>query len=288
MPDLNAERLPPESLFVLGGISQYVGAAIAVELFDDLSPQNVAFMRVVGAALIVVLFRRSWRREWSKQALAATALFGIVLAAMNVMFYLAIDLLPLGNAVAIEFLGPISVAALGARSTRGITALILAGGGVAAIAGIQPEGSLVGVVFALIAALLWAGYIILGHRVALSGFGVDGLGFGMAVGAIVIAPATVGGLTIDRPALLLFALATGLFSNAIPYGIDQLVMVRLTRARFALLQSLLPVIAVAIGFIVLGQRLRLLEVVGVVLVAVAIWLGSSQTELDVASSGVGA
>ena len=288
MSDLNTERLPAESLFVLGGISQYVGAAIAVALFDDLSPQNVAFLRVIGAAVIVVLFRRSWRRAWTRQALAATALFGIVLAAMNVTFYLAIDLLPLGNAVAIEFLGPISVAALGARSRRGVLALLLAGVGVAAIAGIQPEGSLLGVGFALIAALLWAGYIILGHRVALSGFGVDGLGVGMAVGAFVIAPVAAPGLTVDRPAILLLALATGLFSNAIPYGIDQLVMVRLTRARFALLQSLLPVIAVVIGFVVLGQRLQLLEIAGVALVAVAIWMGSSETEPEVASSGVGA
>ena len=138
------------------------------------------------------------------------------------------------------------------------------------------------------AALLWAGYIVLGHRVARSGFGVDGLGVGMAVGALVIAPVAGPGLSIDRPGLLLLALLTGLFSNAIPYGIDQVVMSHLTRARFALLQSLLPVTAALMGLVALGQRLRALEWLGIAAVAVAIWLGSSETEPDVVSSGVGA
>jgi inner membrane transporter RhtA len=284
----SAPRIPPEPLFVLGGISQYVGAAIAVGLFEYLPARNVALLRVIGASLLVIVFRRSWRRAWTRSGLATAALFGTVLAAMNLAFYLAIDNLPLGNAVAIEFLGPISVAALGARSKRAVGSLLLAGAGVALIAGIQPEGSLVGIGFALLAALLWAGYIVLGHRVARSGFGVDGLGVGMAVGALVIAPVAGPGLSIDRPGLVLLALATGLFSNAIPYGIDQVVMAQLTRARFALLQSLLPVTAALMGLAALGQRLSALEWAGIGAVAVAIWLGSSETEPDLVSSGAGA
>jgi inner membrane transporter RhtA len=284
----SAPRIPPEPLFVLGGISQYIGAAIAVELFEFLPARNVALLRVIGASLLVIAFRRSWRRQWTRSAFWAAAAFGSVLAAMNLAFYLAIDDLPLGNAVAIEFLGPISVAAFGARSARSVASLVLAGAGVALIAGIQPEGSLVGIGFALLAALLWAGYIVLGHRVARSGFGVDGLGVGMAVGALVIAPVAGPGLNIERPGLLLLALLTGLFSNAIPYGIDQVVMSHLTRARFALLQSLLPVTAALMGLVALGQRLQALEWAGIAAVAVAIWLGSSETEPDVVSSGVGA
>lgn len=284
-----ASAIPPEGLFVLGGISQYVGAAIAVVLFDTFSAQNVALLRVLAAGLIVVGIRRSWRQEWSRERLVGAALFGSVLAAMNLSFYLAIDNLPLGNAVAIEFLGPISVAALGARTRRSVSAVVLAGLGVVLISGVQPEGSLVGVGFALLAALLWAGYIVLGHRVARSGSGIDGLGVGMAIGALVIAPVAAPGIgaTLDEPVLLLLALATGLFSNAIPYGIDQVVMARLSRSKFALLQSLLPVTATIVGFLALGQVLRPVELAGVSMVVVAIWLGGRAPELaDTVSSGV--
>lgn len=284
-----APAIPPEGLFVLGGISQYVGAAIAVVLFDTFSAPNVALLRVLAAGLIVVGVRRSWRQDWDRDRLIGAALFGSVLAAMNLSFYLAIDNLPLGNAVAIEFLGPISVAALGARTRRSVSAVVLAGLGVVLIAGVQPEGSLVGVGFALLAALLWAGYIVLGHRVARSGSGIDGLGLGMAIGAVVIAPVTAPGIdaTLDEPFLLVLALATGLFSNAIPYGIDQVVMTRLSRSKFALLQSLLPVTATIVGFLALGQVLKLVELAGVAMVVVAIWLGGRAPELaDTVSSGV--
>ena len=283
------EAIPPEGLFVLGGISQYIGAAIAVTLFDTFSARNVALLRVLAAGLIVLGVRRSWRQEWTRQRVVNAAVFGSVLAAMNLTFYLAIDNLPLGNAVAIEFLGPISVAAVGARSRRSIVAVALAGTGVAVISGVQAEGSLPGVGFALLAALLWAGYIVLGHGIARSGSGIDGLGLGMAIGALVIAPVAAPGLgsTFEEPLLVVLALATGLFSNAIPYGIDQVVMARLPRGRFALLQSLLPVTATIVGFVALGQVLQLIEVIGVAMVVVAIWMGGREPEMsDAVSSGV--
>ena len=282
----NRKGVPPESLFVIGGISQYAGAAIAVSLFEALSARNVALLRVLGAAIIVILARRSWRKTWTKQGLIAAGVFGVALALMNLVFYLAIDALPLGNAVAIEFLGPISVAALGARTGRSVLSLLLAGAGVALIAGIQPEGSLIGVGFALLAALLWGAYIVLGHRVATTGLGVDGLGVGMAIGGLAILPIAGPGLNLDRPWLLLLALATGLLSNAIPYGIDQMVMTRISRARFALLQSLLPVTAALVGLVALGQVLRPLEVAGIALVVAAIWLGGREAEFEAVSSGV--
>ena len=288
MSAFKTHRVPPESLFIIGGISQYIGAAIAVALFDVMTPANVALLRVLGAAVIVIFVRRSWRKTWSRERLISAGVFGTALALMNLTFYLALDALPLGNAVAIEFLGPIAVAAFGSRSRRSVMALVAAGGGIALIAGIQPQGSLAGVGFALTAAALWATYIVLGHRVATSGLGTDGLGVGMAIGGLLILPFAGSGLSFDRPWLLVLAVATGLFSNAIPYGIDQVVMARLSRARFALLQSLLPVIAALIGLLVLGQSLRPLEILGIGLVVAAIWLGSRESELETVSSGVGA
>ncbi|MEX1006033.1 MAG: EamA family transporter [Acidimicrobiia bacterium] len=273
-----AWRLPdnwrPEPFFALGAISQYLGAAIAVTLFATIPAGTVALLRVVAAGSIIVLVRRSWRRDWNRDTLIRAGVFGSVLAGMNLTFYLAIDRLPLGNAVAIEFIGPVAVAALGAHSPRKRGALALAVAGVVLLAGVSPEGSLPGVGFALLAATLWAGYIILGARMATTGSGVDGLGVGMLIGALIISPLTAGGLAglAAVPLLMLLALATGLLSNAIPYGIDQVVLTTVDRSRFAFLQSLLPVVATIVGLVALAQRPSPVELLGILCVVTAIVL----------------
>ena len=253
-------------------MSQYIGAATAFELFDEMGPGTTALLRVAGAGAVLVLLRRSWRRQWSRAELAWTAAFGIALASMNLFFYLAIERVPLGNSVAIEFMGPIAVAAFGTRTVRSGWALALAVAGVIALAGFAPPEAQLGALFSLIAGGLWAGYIILGHRVARSGMAVDGLGVGMLVGALVISPAGIGGLgaAVDAPLLLAGGVAAGVLSNVIPYGIDQLVMQRLARARFALLQALLPVTATLIGLVWLSQVPSLREVIGIAAVIAAI------------------
>ena len=265
---------PPEALFVLGGISQYLGAATAVGLFAQIAPASVALLRVLAASLVIIGFRRSWRRSWSKHDLVWAGAFGVVLALMNLLIYLAMDRLPLGNAVAIEFLGPVAVAAIGTRTVRSTLALVLAASGVLVLAGLQSEGTLVGVIFALLAGAMWAGYIVLGHRVARDGPAVDGLGVGMLIGALVISPLGIVGVgdAFASPGLLALALATGLLSNVIPYGIDQLVMSKITRARFAVLQALLPVTAAVIGFLALSQSPGVAECfgIGAVMLAIAI------------------
>jgi inner membrane transporter RhtA len=277
-PSANAS--PPEALFTVGAVSQYLGAAIAVGLFDDIEPAGVAWLRVLGAALIVVGFRRPWKRQWSLRQLAWSGAFGVALAGMNLFFYLAIDELPLGTAVAIEFLGPVAVAGFGSRTKRAILALALAVGGVALLAEVQPDGSATGVTFALLAGAAWAGYIVLGHRVARSGLAVDGLGVALAIGLVVISPVGIGHLrpAFGSPTLLLLALATGLLSNAIPYGIDQIVLKRLDQYRFALLQAMLPVSATVIGFVALDQTPQWAEVGGILLVVTALLVrGRSST-----------
>ena len=269
---------PPEALFVLGGISQYLGAATAVGLFAQIAPASVALLRVLAASLVIIGFRRSWRRSWSKHDLVWAGAFGVVLALMNLLIYLAMDRLPLGNAVAIEFLGPVAVAAIGTRTVRSTLALVLAASGVLVLAGLQSEGTLVGVIFALLAGAMWAGYIVLGHRVARDGPAVDGLGVGMLIGALVISPLGIVGVgdAFASPGLLALALATGLLSNVIPYGIDQLVMSKITRARFALLQSLLPVTAAVIGFLALSQSPGVAECFGIGAVMLAIAIGGAE------------
>ncbi|MYE67847.1 MAG: EamA family transporter [Acidimicrobiia bacterium] len=267
-------RIPSEPLFVLGATSQFVGQALAVTLFDELRPGGTALLRVLGAALMIVALRRSWRRRWTAAELRWASVFGVVLAAMNLAIYYSVELVPLGNAVAIEFMGPVAVAALGTRTVRSGAALALAAAGVAVLAGVETDGTLRGVGFALVAGAFWAGYIVLGHRVARGAAWVDGLGVGMLVGALAISPFGIPHIptAIRAPSLLGLALLVGLASNVIPYGLDQWVMRRIDQRRFALLQALAPVTAAIVGFVGLSQVPTGREYVGIGLVVVAIVL----------------
>ena len=266
------KRVAPELLFMSGAVSQYLGAVVAVGLFAELSPGGTAWLRVLGAAAIIVILRRSWRRSWNPEALWNAAKFGVALAAMNLAFYLAIDELPLGNAVAIEFLGPLTVAAIGTRTLRSGGALMLAVAGVVILAGVEAEGTVRGVSFALLAGFFWAMYIVLGQRVARSPAAIDGLGLGMLAGAIAISPFGVPDVApaLATPWLLVLGLATGLLSNVVPYGIDQLVMQQIDQRRFALLQAMLPVTATLVGLIFLVQVPSLRDLSGITLVIVSI------------------
>lgn len=277
MRRIDVTRVPPEPLFILGSTSQFVGQAIAVDLFDELTPGGTALLRVLGAALMIVALRRSWRRRWTATELRWASVFGIVLAAMNLSIYYAVELVPLGNAVSIEFLGPVAVAAFGTRNLRSAAALSLAVAGVVVLAGVETDGTLRGVGFALLAGSFWAGYIVLGHRVARGAAWVDGLGVGMFVGALVISPFGIPHVptAFRHPALLGLGLLVALLSNVVPYGLDQWVMRRIDQHRFALLQALAPVTAAVVGFIMLSQQPSPREMIGIGLVIIAIVLSRS-------------
>ena len=264
----------PEVFFIVAAVSQYLGAALAFSIFDNLGTSTVATLRVLGAALILILLRRSWRRSLKDLDMFWTASFGIVLAGMNLCFYLAIDNLPLGNAVAIEFLGPIAVAAAGHRSARNLVALIVASLGVLLLAQVTSEGTVTGVLFALAAGTLWGFYIVLGSKVARTGAHLDGLGIGMLIGGLAIFPSSLHtiGRAFDSPLLMLVALSTGVLGNVIPYGIDQLVFRRISKTRFAFLQSLLPATAACVGILVLRQKTSIDELLGIGLIIFAIGL----------------
>ena len=259
-------------------MSQYLGAAVAVNLFETLAPAGVALLRVTGAAVVIVLLRRSWRRRWAGADLGWACAFGVALAAMNTSIYFAFEELPLGNAVAVEFLGPVAVAAVGSRTVRSGAALVLAASGVVVLAGVEAEGTIRGVGFALLAGSFWAAYIVLGHRVARGPAALDGLGVGMLAGAVAISGLGVADVAsaAGSPGVLALGLATGLLSNVVPYGIDQVIMRRIDQHRFAVLQALLPVTAAMIGLLVLFQVPSPREGLGILLVIVAIVLNRSE------------
>ena len=242
---------------------------------------TVAWWRLVVGAVVLLALRRPWRRSWTRQALVLAAAFGAATATMNVIFYAAISLLPLGTVVSLEFLGPVAVAAVTGRGWRPRLAAVLALLGVVCISGLGVDlgepGQRAGVVLALAAGAAWAGYILLGRRVASSGAGVDSLAVGMVFGALVYAPFAVGtaaaALTSVRAAAM--ALGVGLLSTAVPYGLDQVVLKRLGTDTFALLSSLMPATSMLVGVAVLGQLPSGWEVVGLGLVSVAVALASA-------------
>ena len=272
--DATAQRrpLPPEGLFVISAVSQYIGASIAVSVFDRVAPQTVGWLRVVGASVALLLIARPRPRSWGRERLMGAAVFGIATAAMNLFFYLAIARIDLGKSVAIEFIGPIAVAATTTRSWRNAAALATAVIGVGVLGGVELGDETLGVLFVLAASACWAAYIVIGSRVARVTSGVDGLGIGLAVGALALAPlgAPWSGPVWTSPLLLAACLATGVFSNAIGYGIDQHVLRRVSVRRFSVLLSLLPVTATAIGWVALDQRPGGLDVIGIALVLIAV------------------
>jgi inner membrane transporter RhtA len=258
----------PEALFVLSAVAQYVGASIAIVLFDQVEPQAVAWLRVIGASLaLLAVSKRPWR-HWTRAQLQAAAWFGVATATMNLCFYMAIARIDLGKSVAIEFIGPIAVAAALTRTGRNAAALALAAVGVIVLGGVELSGNAAGLGFLLAASACWAAYIVIGARVAHLGRGVTGLGVGLAIGAVAITPfgAPWSGPVWTSPRLLAACLLVGVFSNAIGYGIDQHVLRRIPVRRFSVLLALLPVTAVAIGWIALDQAPSGLDLVGIGLV----------------------
>lgn len=265
----------PEALFAIAGISQYTGAVVAVNLFEEVRPATVAWFRVMSAAALLLAI--SWRHQsggWTRRDLISAVTFGIATAAMNLFFYLAIDRLPLGKSVVIEFIGPIGVAAAFTRTVRNSAALALAAIGVITLSGVEIGGEPLGIFFILAASAMWAVYIILGRRVAHLDRGVAGLGVGLAIGSMVIMPFGVvgSGEVFGNGRLLLLCIAVGALSSAIGYGIDQAVMRRIPVRRFAVLLALLPVSAMVLGYIALGQQPTPTDLFGASLVIAGVLL----------------
>jgi inner membrane transporter RhtA len=267
-------RTPPPQLLLLGSIaSVQFGSAFAAKLFGQAGPGGVVLLRLgLSAALLLAISRPSLRGR-TRADLAAALAFGLVLGSMNWSFYEALDRLPLGVAVTIEFLGPLAVAVAGSRRALDLVWVVLAGGGVALLAlrGSHHGITALGVVLALVAGTCWAGYILLSKRVGATFASLDGLAIALGVGTLLVIPAGVieGGAALGRPGVLAGGLAVALLSSLIPYSLEIIALRRLSSAAFGLLMSLEPAFAALAGVIVLSQALSgvLLLAVGMVIVA---------------------
>jgi inner membrane transporter RhtA len=260
------------ALVVAGVASAQFGAGFAVTLFDELGPSGAAFLRLAIAALVLVAIWRPRVGGHPVADLRVAVAFGAALGTMNWAIYSAMDRIPLGIAVTIEFAGPLAVAVFASRRALDVLWVALAAAGILLLA--DPGGGSIetaGVLFALLAAALWAAYILLAVRVGRVFPGSSGLAIAMVVGAALIAPAGIaqGGGELLRPELLAAGAAVALASSVIPYSLD-LEALRLVPARvFGVLMSLEPAVAALAGLVVLGQALGAREWGAIALVVVA-------------------
>lgn len=275
-PVRKVTSLPPHAFFLISAVFHYLGPSFAVLLFDRVDVLGVVWLRIASAAAVFAAWRQPWRmfRGLLPHQRSTMVALGVVLATMNTCFYFAISRVPLGTVGAIEFLGPIALAAVGVRTARNLTALALASGGVYLLAHVRFAGEPVGFFFAFANCALFALYVILGHRLAQDGgaSGVERLGASMVIALITITPFSIGHAApaFSHLALLAAGIGVGISSSVIPYVCDQLAMSRLPRATFALLLSLLPATATVVGIIVLHQLPTGIDLAGVLLVVAGI------------------
>lgn len=260
------------ALVVAGMIGQELGAAIAVRVFPETGPLGMVMLRLVFSAVLLLAIARPrlagrTRRDW-----AAVLAFGVVLAAMNSLFYLAIERLALGVAVTIEVLGPLVLSIVASRRASAWLWAVLALGGVVALGGGGWESlDPLGVVFALAAALTWALYILASARVGRTFERIDGLALAMAVGAVLSLPLGVAtaGSALVRIDVLALGAAVAVLSSALPYALELIALRRISASVFGILMSASPAIAALVGLAVLGQQLSWPQIVGIVLVIAA-------------------
>jgi inner membrane transporter RhtA len=269
---------PPQGYFVGSAAFHYLGPSFAVLLFARVGVLGVAWLRIASAALIFTAWRRPWRSlaglEGRGRALIVS--LGAVFALMNTCFYVAIDRLPLATVAAIEFIGPIALAAAGARIARNGGAVAAAAAGVYLLTRARFVGGEFGVAFAFANAALFTAYIVLAHRVSRrsSVGGIDGLAAAMMFAFVFVSPIGLWDATgaLADPVALAAGVGVGVSSSVVPYIFDQLAMARLPRASYALFVALLPATATVIGIVVLQQLPSLPELVGIGLVMLGVAL----------------
>jgi len=261
----------PVWLVLVGILSVQFGAGVAKTLFDDVSPTAIVWLRLVTSAVVLVAIARPRLRGRARVDWQVVLAFGLALGLMNWAFYQALARIPLGLAVTIEFIGPLSLAVLGSRRPRDLVWVALAGVGVLLL-GVQPgDLNWAGVGFALLAAATWAAYILLSAQTGRRWQGVDGLALASVVAALLLTPVTLGRYAdqLDDARVLVLGALVGLLSSVIPYTCELVALRSLRPAVFSILMSLEPAAAALAGFVVVGEVLEPLQLVAIACVVVA-------------------
>lgn len=266
-------RYAAVGMILAGCFSIQFGAAFAVTLFDRLGPGGAVWLRLVFAAAILLAVFRPRLKGRPPEDLRLAIVFGVVLGLMNWSFYEALDRIPLGPTVTIEFVGPLAVAVWGSRRPLDLLWVALAAAGILVLTNPFAAGGLdgVGVALALFAGTLWGVYILLSARTGRVWPRASGLAVGCAVAALITIPPGVaqGGAALLAPELLLGGALVGLACSVIPYGLEMEALRRIPAGVFGVLMSLEPAIAALAGLAILGQGLSGADLLAIGLVVIA-------------------
>ncbi|HEX4654761.1 MAG TPA: EamA family transporter [Mycobacteriales bacterium] len=262
----------PAPVLVLGAVaSVQSGAAVATRLFPQAGPAGTVLLRIGLSALLLLAIARPSPSGRSVDDVRLVIAFGVALAGMNFTFYEALSRIPLGVAVTVEFVGPLSVAVLGSRRRLDLVWVALAAAGVVLLTSGGGGVDGLGILLAFVAGMLWAGYILLAQRVGAVFPGASGLALALVVGTIGLAPFGIwsGGSALVDPSVLGRGCAVALLSSAIPYSLEIYALRRLRASVFGVLMSLEPAFAALSGLVFLSQHLRMREWVALVCVMAA-------------------
>ena len=254
-------------------VSLCAGTSFAKSLFPVVGAEGTTTYRLVFAALMLMLWRRPWRHSWHWQDLPPLALYGINLGLMNLLFYRALETIPFGLAVAIEFTGPLAVAIVASRKPLDYLWVLLAMAGLGLLLpwpGASDPLHPVGIGFALAAGVCWAIYIVMGQRVA-GRYGAMATPMGMLMAALLVTPFgwSVAGTALFNPEWLGAGLAVALLSSAIPYSLEMYALQHLPKYTFSLLLSLEPAVGALAGWWVLSESLSLVQICAIGLIILA-------------------
>ena len=274
-----SDAIPPPGLVLLSILSVQLGAGLAKNLFGTLPPSAVVFLRIATGAIVLAAIVRPRLRGLSLRDLGVAVAFGASLGLMNMSFYEALARMPIGIAVAIEFIGPLGVAVATSRRRLDLLWVALAAVGVVLLApGGEGRVTWAGIGFAALAGLFWAAYILLGAATGSRFPGQTGLALAMTVSLVIAAPVgiTTGGSALLSPEVLLLGLGVGLLSSVIPYSIELEALRRMPKRVFGILMSLEPAAAALVGLIILGEVLDVREWAAILCV-VAASFGTTRT-----------
>ncbi len=258
-------------LVLIGIASVQLGASVAKSIFDEIAPTTMVWLRLASSVVVLALVVRPRVRGRTRRDWAVVVAFGLSLALMNWAIYQSFARIPLGVAVTIEFIGPLTLAVVGSRRARDLVWVLLAGLGVALLGFDGAHVTWAGAGFALLAGAAWAAYILLSAETGRHWAGVDGLVLASAVAALLLLPFAVGigGTDLLDPRVLLIGAAVGLLSSVIPYSCELVALRSLRPAVFGILMSLEPAAAALAGILVLGELLGVVQYAAVACVVLA-------------------
>ena len=292
MPLRTASPLLPVGSLFLGMLSFQFGTTLAKQLFPLVGAQGATALRIGLGAIILWVLRQPWRRLAGRHDWASMWGYGLTLGAMNLCFYMALRTIPLGVAVALDFLGPLAIALFGSRRALDFVWAALAISGLALLlpwrAQTQPL-DVVGVLYALAAATGWATYILLGRRAG-AAFGGDAVALGSAIGALIAVPVGVvhAGAALFSLAALPFALGVAVLSSALPYSLEMYGLTRLPARTVGILMSAEPAMGALLGLVFLDERLTILQwlaIAAIIAASVGAVLGARATSVEIVEIG---